>query len=81
MLGGLTSSDKGLLLQVKGYSDASLADNLDTRRSTAGHVVMVAGGAVARSMAIEEAASCCTQLYRGRVYQPYANRSLYDLGD
>lgn len=50
MLGGLStdehSSDKNLLLQVKGYSDASLADNLGTRRSTAGHVVMVAGGTV-----------------------------------
>ncbi|KAG6019796.1 hypothetical protein E4U19_006864 [Claviceps sp. Clav32 group G5] len=50
MLGALTSdehaSDKELLLQVKGYSNASLADNLDTRRSTAGQVVMVAGGAV-----------------------------------
>lgn len=52
MLGGLapdehSSEKKDLLLQEKGYSDASLADKLDTRRSTAGHVIMVAGGAIA----------------------------------
>lgn len=47
-IGGMAPNEftAKIFLHIKGYSDAPLANNLDTRRSTAGHVVILAGGAV-----------------------------------
>lgn len=47
-IGGMAPNEftAKIFLHIKRYSDAPLANNLDTRRSTAGHVVILAGGAV-----------------------------------